>query len=385
MTGPVFHLFDAAPRPVAPFSHAVEADGWVILTGQMPTDPAAPDASLPDGIAAQTEQVIANLALVLGELGLGLDHIVQCRCFLTDFERDYAAFNEAYARHFPFDRLPARTTVGVTALAVGALVEIDCIARRPDALPKPVAAGSAEAADPGPLDVSMFDTEDLVNIALQRSGVLHDTPAAGKLIRAWEAGDRGPLEARVAEIGPEVALRAARIISAEFAAITETLDRLAPKRLADIGCGYAFFDLFAHRRYGCDLLLIDIEATEHRHFGFQTEGAGYTSLAKAREFLVANGVPEDRIHLWNPDHGDPPEIGPIDLAVSFLSCGFHFPIDMYLPFFRLAIRPGGGIILDLRAGQTREAIAQLSELGTVSKVPGQDRARRVLVEKRATK
>ncbi|KMW56110.1 YoaB-like protein [Candidatus Rhodobacter oscarellae] len=129
---PDFFLFDKGPRPVAPFSHAVESDGWVILTGQMPTDPAAPDAPLPEGITAQTEQVLANLALILGELGLGLDHIVQCRAYLTEFERDYEAFNQAYLAHFEPARLPARTTVGVTALAVGALVEIDCVARRPD-------------------------------------------------------------------------------------------------------------------------------------------------------------------------------------------------------------------------------------------------------------
>jgi reactive intermediate/imine deaminase len=126
-----FHLLPAAPRPVAPFSHAVESDGWVMLTGQMPTDPADPDAPLPEGIAAQTARVMDNLALVLRELGLGLEHVLQCCCFLTHFERDYAAFNAVYARYFPPDRLPARTTIGVTALAVGALVEIDCVARRP--------------------------------------------------------------------------------------------------------------------------------------------------------------------------------------------------------------------------------------------------------------
>ncbi|MEM1430484.1 MAG: RidA family protein [Pseudomonadota bacterium] len=126
-----FHLFEKGPRPVAPFSHAVEADGWVILTGQMPTDPEAPDAPLPQGIEAQTRRVMENLTLILGELSLDLGHVVQCRCFLTEFERDYAAFNETYAEYFPPDRRPARTTVGVTALAVGALVEIDLIARRP--------------------------------------------------------------------------------------------------------------------------------------------------------------------------------------------------------------------------------------------------------------
>jgi reactive intermediate/imine deaminase len=129
---PDFHLFSNGPRPVAPFSHAVEADGWVILTGQMPTDPEAPDAPLPEGVEAQTRRVMDNLALILRELGLDLSHVLQCRCFLTEFERDYAAFNETYQSYFPANRRPARTTVGVTALAVGALVEIDCIARRPE-------------------------------------------------------------------------------------------------------------------------------------------------------------------------------------------------------------------------------------------------------------
>ena len=127
---PDFHLFSKGPRPVAPFSHAVEADGWVILTGQMPTHPDAPDDPLPDGVAAQTIRVMENLRIILSELGLGLEHIVQCRAYLTEFERDYAAFNDTYQTYFPADRRPARTTVGVTALAVGALVEIDCIARR---------------------------------------------------------------------------------------------------------------------------------------------------------------------------------------------------------------------------------------------------------------
>lgn len=131
MSGPLFHMLPGAPRPVAPFSHAVETDGWVFLTGQMPTDPAAPDAPLPEGIEAQTRRVMENLKLVLSGMGLDLSHVVQCRGYLTEFERDYAAFNEVYRSYFPSDRLPARTTVGVTALAVGALVEIDMVARRP--------------------------------------------------------------------------------------------------------------------------------------------------------------------------------------------------------------------------------------------------------------
>lgn len=128
---PIRHMLARAPKPVAPFSHAVEADGWVALSGQMPTDPTDPDAPLPEGIEAQTDRVIDNLEGILRDIGLSLDDIVQARIFLTHFERDYDALNDIWSRRFPEGRRPARTTVGVTALAVGALVEIDVLARRP--------------------------------------------------------------------------------------------------------------------------------------------------------------------------------------------------------------------------------------------------------------
>lgn len=125
------HMIGAGPRPVAPFSHAVEADGWVFVTGQMPTDPAAPDAPLAPGIEAQTRRVMDNLAIVLDGLGLTLADTVMARVYLTEFVRDYAAMNAVYAGYFAPGKLPARTCVGVTALAVGALVEIDLVVKRP--------------------------------------------------------------------------------------------------------------------------------------------------------------------------------------------------------------------------------------------------------------
>ena len=131
MSDMLYHMISSGPRPVAPFSHAVESDGWVFITGQMPTDPAAPDAPLPAGIEAQTRRVIDNLRIVLGGIGLGLEHVVMARIYLTQFERDYAALNALWPSFFAAGKLPARTTVGVTALAVGALVEIDLVARRP--------------------------------------------------------------------------------------------------------------------------------------------------------------------------------------------------------------------------------------------------------------
>jgi reactive intermediate/imine deaminase len=123
-------MIPGAPTPVAPFSHAVDVDGWVFLTGQMPTDPNNDAAPLSAGIEAQTRRVMDNLVLVLKGVGLGLEHVVAVRAYLTHFERDYAPMNAVYRSYFPQDRLPARTCVGVTGLARGALVEIDCIARR---------------------------------------------------------------------------------------------------------------------------------------------------------------------------------------------------------------------------------------------------------------
>ena len=130
MTVPVFHNFSSAPTHVAPFSHAVEFDGWVQLTGQMPTDPIDDTKPLPDGIQAQTRRVMDNLAIILNEMQLGLGNVLSTRVFLTNFKRDYEAMNNIYKSYFANNRLPARTCVGVTDLALGALVEIDMVARR---------------------------------------------------------------------------------------------------------------------------------------------------------------------------------------------------------------------------------------------------------------
>ena len=126
-----FHAVSGAPEPVAPFSHAAESGGLVFVTGQMPTYPGEPERALPSGVEAQTHRVMANLALVLDGLGLGWSDVVRVGAYLTRFEADYAAFNDAYRGYFPPGRLPARTCIGVTALAVGALVEVDLVARRP--------------------------------------------------------------------------------------------------------------------------------------------------------------------------------------------------------------------------------------------------------------
>jgi reactive intermediate/imine deaminase len=127
---PVFHFMPNAPKPVAPYSHAVEADGFVFVTGQLATDPDDDALSVPEGIEAQTRKVMDNLTRVLDGVGLTFADVVCVRIFLTAFERDYAAMNAIYTSYFDPNRLPARTTVGVTHLARGGIVEIDLIAKR---------------------------------------------------------------------------------------------------------------------------------------------------------------------------------------------------------------------------------------------------------------
>jgi reactive intermediate/imine deaminase len=119
---------DGVPPGVAPFAHATAAGQTLYVTGQMPTGPDG--AVVGSDVATQTDQVLRNLLRVTELCGGGLADVVSVRAYLIDWD-DYAAFNDAYAAWFP-ERLPSRTCVGVTRLAVGALVEIDWVCWRDD-------------------------------------------------------------------------------------------------------------------------------------------------------------------------------------------------------------------------------------------------------------
>ena len=229
------------------------------------------------------------------------------------------------------------------------------------------------------LSFDSLASSDLVNLILQRSEVLSDLPRPGKVIRAWEAGDDAPMRAEVERLGAAIARRAAGVIAAEYAALRPVVAEAPPARVADIGCGYALFDLFLARDFAAHLLLIDIETNDRRHFGFQEQGAAYASLAVARALLQGNGVAAGRIVTLNPTQVDVLGAGRIDLAVSFLSCGFHYPVDAYIPFFADCMNPGGRIILDLRAATADEQQARLAPLGAVRILPGPPKTRRVMV------
>lgn len=126
-TEALFHVLDNGPHMVAPYSHAVEVDGWLFITGQMPI---AADGSVPEGIEAQTHAVFENLKTVLTRLNSNLREVVSARVYLTDFQSHYDRMNAVYRTFFESSRFPARTCIGVTELARGCMVEIDFIARR---------------------------------------------------------------------------------------------------------------------------------------------------------------------------------------------------------------------------------------------------------------
>ena len=112
---------------VGPYSHGVDADGLIFLSGQTPIDPAT-GSLVSGGVEAQTRQCFSNLRAVLESGGLSMDNVQKVNVYMTDLT-GFAAMNEVYRQEFS-EPYPARTTVGVASLPLGAEVEIELIARR---------------------------------------------------------------------------------------------------------------------------------------------------------------------------------------------------------------------------------------------------------------
>ena len=107
-----------------PYSHAIRSGNLVLLSGKLGTDDAGKLVGA--GIVEQTKQTFANLKVVLEAAGLGFEQVLKCNVYLTDMA-DFAAMNAVYAEHFR-EPYPARTTVAVAALPLGAKVEIEMVA-----------------------------------------------------------------------------------------------------------------------------------------------------------------------------------------------------------------------------------------------------------------
>jgi 2-iminobutanoate/2-iminopropanoate deaminase len=127
------HRVAAAPPPPVgvKYHHATEADGWLYVTGQLPTDPASPSAAFSMGIVAQSERTFENLKTIIEAAGFAFLDTVFVRVYLTHFERDFDGFNVVYHRYFADDEyVPSRTTIGVAKLGRDALVEVDLVLYR---------------------------------------------------------------------------------------------------------------------------------------------------------------------------------------------------------------------------------------------------------------
>ncbi len=121
-----FHHSDEAPRALGPYSHAVEVDGWLYVSGQTGIDPATGEL-VAGGFEAEARQVLANLQAVLAAAGCTFSHVVRTGIYLTDFA-NFPSINALYEKAVG-DHRPARTTIQVAGLPKGAQVEIDVVAR----------------------------------------------------------------------------------------------------------------------------------------------------------------------------------------------------------------------------------------------------------------
>ncbi len=118
---------ELAPAAIGPYSQAINVNGFIFASGQLPIDPATGELA-EGGIKEQTRQALANARHILEEGGTDLSHVVKTTVFLADMA-DFAAMNEVYSTFFS-EPYPARSAIAVKALPKGALVEIECIAFR---------------------------------------------------------------------------------------------------------------------------------------------------------------------------------------------------------------------------------------------------------------
>lgn len=113
-----------APKAIGPYSQAIEANGMLFISGQVPVNPE--NGQIPEGITAQTEQVMKNIEAILVEAGYTFKDVIKSTCLLSDMA-NFAAMNEVYGNCYP-ENPPARAAFAVKELPLGALVEIETIA-----------------------------------------------------------------------------------------------------------------------------------------------------------------------------------------------------------------------------------------------------------------
>lgn len=115
---------DKAPKAIGPYSQAIEANGMLFISGQIPVNPAT--GNLAEGITDQTRQVMENISAILTEAGYTFENVVKCTCLLDNMD-NFKPFNEVYGQYFTSEP-PARAAFAVVKLPLGVMVEVEAIA-----------------------------------------------------------------------------------------------------------------------------------------------------------------------------------------------------------------------------------------------------------------
>jgi len=207
------------------------------------------------------------------------------------------------------------------------------------------------------IDVSNFDHNDVVCIALQRTQHLLRFPLVGSpSFIAWLKLSPMLLKIEAKLRRRTILKKTLAEIYAESLIIKKALAGKPVHSLVDIGCGHGILDLYLALEYQCQVHLVDIEESDDSHHGYAESGSGYASLDAAKAFLMANGVADTSITLSNPTRTElniEPES--VDVFISLLSAGFHYPVQMYIDTIKAGLKPGGVLIFDARHSTGQEA------------------------------
>jgi len=196
-------------------------------------------------------------------------------------------------------------------------------------------------------------------ILLQRTSYLSSPTRALFRINPWVYKQAVALEAALRRS------RVKRLFNEGIAAEYEEIEAWLPTSVGavlDIGCGVGGIDVLLYRRYDSrpeiQFHMLDKTTTDKKlYYGFERQGAFYNSLAVTELVLFHNGIPKKNIHLLEatPDHRIPVPSG-VDLVLSLLSWGFHYPVSVYMDQVRDILKPGGCLILDVRKGTGGEEV-----------------------------
>ena len=214
----------------------------------------------------------------------------------------------------------------------------------------------------------LLSFQDICDLALQRTGALVSIPLLGKisLLFVFRLNNKSLLNLECLIRRKSIIDWVLREIDAEIATLSHHLSPPSKISVCDIGCGLGLANIALANRFDIrNLVLIDIERTDTVYHDFNNQGAGYASLETAKK-VMRDAVPGLPVLTINPMRQDLSAVQQsFDLITSYISCGFHYPADSYVDFFRSRLAPDGEIVLDLRKGQDHARLLEFFAIKTV--------------------